>query len=77
MRYTSHKEVVSVGVKSDNTSSGTEISGGPVRNIISERNNSDGTKHTTESVVNDRLSIRGSWDTDKDGNMKNFHVKKN
>lgn len=66
-----------MGVKSDKTSPGTEISGGPVRNIISERNNRDGTKHTTESVVNDRLSIRASWDTDKKGNMKNFHVKKN
>ena len=66
-----------MGVKSDKTSPGTDVSGGPVRNIISERENRDGSTHTTESVINDRLSIRASWDTDKDGKMKDFHVKKN
>jgi hypothetical protein len=55
----------------------SDLTGGSVRDIISERENRDGSVHTTEVIVNDRGSSRASWDTDKDGNMSDFHVKRN
>lgn len=63
--------------KFERNSEGSEISGGPVRRIISESHYDDGSKHTTESVVTERSSSRMSWDTDSNGNTSDFHVNKN
>lgn len=58
-------------------SKGSEVSGGPVRRIISESYYDDGSKHTTESVVTTGGSRRMSWDTDSNGNASDFHSKEN
>jgi len=59
------------------TVQGSEVSGGPVRYDRSVTTNSDGSKHSTESVTTKNSSGRFSWDTDKNGNVSKVHGKMN
>lgn len=61
----------------DEESEGSEVSGGPVRRIVSESYYDDGSKHTTESIVTSGSNRRMSWDTDSEGETSNFHSTKN
>lgn len=70
------KTKIGTSVRSEE-SEGSEVSGGPVRRIVSESYYDDGSKHTTESIVTSDSSRRMSWDTDSDGNTSNFHSNKN
>lgn len=56
---------------------GSEVSGGPVRYDRSVTTNSDGSKHSTESVTTENSSGRFSWDTDRNGKISKVHGKMN